>query len=92
MNQAIDKIRQQIAEEQRQHNRAQMPGLASLMDELNRQFPGCKLIYGEEIVGGERKTIGNKSHEPNTFTIPHGYAPCETAADILKKSKNRSKA
>lgn len=92
MNQATQKIREQIVDEQRARNRALMPGLAALMDQLSSQFPGCKLIYGEEIVEGQPRTIGNRPHEPNAFTIPQGYAPCKTAADIIKGIKNGSKA
>lgn len=92
MNQATQKLREQIVDEQRQRNRAQMPGLAALMDELSSQFPGCKLLYGEEVVEGQARTIGNRPHEPNAFTIPAGYAPCKATAEIIKGIKNGSKA
>jgi hypothetical protein len=60
-------------EAEREKNRAEMPNLAALVDEMREQFPGAKLIWGEDLVTG--KSVGVKPDESNGFDIPPNYFP-----------------
>lgn len=67
--------RKQKFEEEKRKNREKAPNLAALVDELREQFPGMKLIWGQDLVTGVE--IGKKD-EPDpdkVFTIPPDYYP-----------------
>lgn len=92
MSEVILRAREQMREEQRKKNREAAPNLAALVDEIREQFPGAKLVWGQDLVTGVE--VGVREDDPErTFTIPEGYAPCK-AVDVKERnngSKNRTK-
>lgn len=68
-------MKERLREEQRRKNRAEMPNLAALVDELREKFPDAKLMWGKDLVTG--KEVGKKE-EPDpdkVFVIPKDYFP-----------------
>ncbi len=73
MTDAIVVARERMRQDERRKNRQQMPNLAALVDELREQFPGAKLVWGQDLVTGH--SIGQRPDESNAFQIPPDYYP-----------------
>lgn len=84
MSEAILKAKQQMHDEQRKKNRELMPNLAALMDEVREQFPGAKLVWGEDLETGH--SVGVKDDDPEkTFKIPENYFPSRIVSTKKKE-------
>lgn len=74
-NEAVERYRREKHEAEKKKNREAAPNLAELVDELREQFPGMKLIYGQDLVTGVE--VGKKPVEDpdKVFIIPPDYYP-----------------
>jgi hypothetical protein len=86
MTDALLKAKDLMLEEQRRNNRAQMPNLAALVDEVREVFPDAKLIWGEDLETG--KSVGKKPDDSNVFVVPPNYYPT-MKPETTKRKANR---
>lgn len=72
--QAID-MRDQLRREKAERNRQLMPNVAAIMDELRKDFPDCKLLYGKDLVTGHEVGKQDVPDPDKVFVVPKDYYP-----------------
>ena len=82
-------IREQIVEEQRKKNRAEFPDIAKMMDEINAQFPGSKLIWAKDLATG--KEIGKKPIVKSAFTFTKDSFPKPRTEPNVRKGRGKTR-
>lgn len=82
-------LRDRLRDEAKQKNRALMPNLAALMDEMRLLDSDVRLVYGKDEATGHE--IGQRPviDESKTFTIPPDYFPCQTVPPLLNMTARK---
>lgn len=77
-------------EEQRRRNREAGPNLAAMVDDLMKQFPGSKVMWGKDLITGFEVGKRPEDVDPDkVFRIPPGYNPTREVVETKRKKETK---